>query len=162
MLKNHIMDPENSPPRPGMSNFSNSSGRQTNNGNASFHAQPAPLGSNDDMWYNGRDSPQTNSSPMNNMMGGNFNNFNNSYNNYNNYNSYGQSSFNPNMENFDNEPPLLEELEINFDHIWSKTQAVMFVNKVEGYIVCFLLLLFCNSFISSCRQSASTFLMMQI
>lgn len=29
-------------------------------------------------------------------------------------------------ENYDNEPPLLEELGVNFDHIWSKTKAVMY------------------------------------
>lgn len=28
-------------------------------------------------------------------------------------------------EDYDNEPPLLEELGINFEHIWSKTLAVI-------------------------------------
>jgi len=32
-------------------------------------------------------------------------------------------------DNFDNEPPLLEELGIRFDHIWNKTQAVMYPRK---------------------------------
>lgn len=33
-------------------------------------------------------------------------------------------------ENYDNEPPLLEELGVNFEHIWKKTQAVMYPTKV--------------------------------
>lgn len=33
-------------------------------------------------------------------------------------------------EDFGNEPPLLEELGIRFDHIWSKTQAVIVPSKV--------------------------------
>jgi hypothetical protein len=28
-------------------------------------------------------------------------------------------------EDYDNEPPLLEELGVRFDHIWAKTQAVI-------------------------------------
>lgn len=36
------------------------------------------------------------------------------------------SPFNENMtDNFEDEPPLLEELGINFDHIWQKTVAVL-------------------------------------
>ncbi|XP_055967425.1 protein YIPF7 [Sorex fumeus] len=35
---------------------------------------------------------------------------------------YSQSSY---MDNFDEEPPLLEELGINFDHIWQKTLTVL-------------------------------------
>lgn len=33
-------------------------------------------------------------------------------------------------DDYDNEPPLLEELGIRVDHIWSKTQAVIVPNKV--------------------------------
>lgn len=33
-------------------------------------------------------------------------------------------------EDYENEPPLLEELGIRFDHIWTKTQAVLYLNKV--------------------------------
>jgi hypothetical protein len=33
-------------------------------------------------------------------------------------------------EDYDNEPPLLEELGIRFDHIWTKTQAVINPTKV--------------------------------
>ena len=32
---------------------------------------------------------------------------------------------------YENEPPLLEELGIHFDHIWAKTQAVLIPTKVE-------------------------------
>lgn len=32
-------------------------------------------------------------------------------------------------EDYENEPPLLEELEINFEHIWSKTLAVILPTK---------------------------------
>mmetsp|Transcript_2445 Transcript_2445/g.3395 ORF Transcript_2445/g.3395 Transcript_2445/m.3395 type:complete len:313 (+) Transcript_2445:18-956(+) len=49
---------------------------------------------------------------------GEFNNMNNGYN-------YSQSE----DENYDNEPPLLEELGVNFEHIWKKTQAVMYPTK---------------------------------
>ena len=41
-------------------------------------------------------------------------------------NSYGAPPMGAlNEEDFDNEPPLLEELGIRFDHIWTKTQAVV-------------------------------------
>ena len=36
------------------------------------------------------------------------------------------------FDDFDNEPPLLEELGVRFDHIWSKTQAVINPTKVVG------------------------------
>lgn len=32
-------------------------------------------------------------------------------------------------EDYENEPPLLEELGINFEHIWSKTLAVVLPTK---------------------------------
>ena len=34
-------------------------------------------------------------------------------------------------DDYENEPPLLEELGIRFDHIWSKTQAVINPTKVS-------------------------------
>lgn len=37
---------------------------------------------------------------------------------------------------YDSEPPLLEELGINFDHIWAKTQAVLIPTKVLLCRVC--------------------------
>ena len=36
-------------------------------------------------------------------------------------------------EDYDNEPPLLEELGIHFDHIWMKTQAVLKPTKVRYF-----------------------------
>ena len=36
-------------------------------------------------------------------------------------------------EDYLNEPPLLEELGIHFDHIWAKTQAVLIPTKVRGF-----------------------------
>ena len=37
-------------------------------------------------------------------------------------------------EDYENELPLLEELGIRFDHIWSKTQAVMYPHKVMQHL----------------------------
>ena len=78
---------------------------------------------NDDQWYDGPESPKTTgvaSSTDYNGMGG--------------YaaNPYVGSIGNMNggEEDYDNEPPLLEELGIRFDHIWSKTQAVIHPLKV--------------------------------
>ena len=36
---------------------------------------------------------------------------------------------------YEDEPPLLEELGIRFDHIWSKTLAVLFPNKIKSLTV---------------------------
>lgn len=57
--------------------------------------------------------------PTSNMMGQNMGNMNSNYGNNN-------GGLNMNTYSFDDEPPLLEELGIRFDHIWSKTQAVMY------------------------------------
>ncbi|RYY84410.1 hypothetical protein EON63_09290 [archaeon] len=43
----------------------------------------------------------------------------------------------PYEESFEDEPPLLEELGIRFDHIWSKTQAVILLNKVWWHFLPF-------------------------
>lgn len=48
----------------------------------------------------------------------------------NNYTSNNMSMNSPQDEDFDNEPPLLEELGIRFDHILLKTQAVINPTKV--------------------------------
>lgn len=45
---------------------------------------------------------------------------------------YGQDE----VEDFEHEPPLLEELGIRFDHIWSKTQAVINPTKVWKNLLC--------------------------
>lgn len=43
-----------------------------------------------------------------------------------NYDSYSDESM---QMSFENEPPLLEELGINFEHIYMKTRAVLLINK---------------------------------
>jgi hypothetical protein len=43
------------------------------------------------------------------------------------------ASFSPD-DDYLNEPPLLEELGIRFDHIWKKTQAVIIPTKVVYFI----------------------------
>lgn len=79
------------------------------------------------------------------MIGGSSNNFHQPSNNYNhpsgnysspntfNYRNPVSSAFD---DDFENEPPLLEELDIHFDHILAKTQAVMIVNKVIFIFLC--------------------------
>lgn len=49
------------------------------------------------------------------------------------YNDPGSMSNGQEYEDYDNEPPLLEELGIRFDHMWMKTQAVVHPFKV---IIC--------------------------
>jgi hypothetical protein len=86
-----------------------------------YRTQPGPNSfipsSFQDQWY-------SNEEPLNSTQS--------SYvsNNLNNYDS-GQMSTGPSEdEDYENEPPLLEELGIRFDHIWSKTQAVVHLLKV--------------------------------
>jgi hypothetical protein len=87
---------------------------------------------NDDPWYKG--SPQA--SPIGgqttNPGGGYPNYYSNATNSMNSgiASSYGVAG---GEEDYDNEPPLLEELGIRFDHIWSKTQAVLYLNKVGAF-----------------------------
>lgn len=70
----------------------------------------------EDPWYtnSGNDSP-IESKGYNNNYG--------AYNNMNGSNFY--------EEDYENEPPLLEELGIRFDHIYSKTHAVMYPTQVR-------------------------------
>jgi hypothetical protein len=58
--------------------------------------------------------------------GNNYNNQNSQFNQQPAYNNYAASG----EEDYENEPPLLEELGIRFDHIWNKTKAVMYPIKV--------------------------------
>lgn len=58
------------------------------------------------------------------------------------FNNYGQSMGGNNVNNalaseedYLNEPPLLEELGIHFDHIWAKTQAVLIPTKVRLFFM---------------------------
>lgn len=76
-------------------------------------------GGNEDWYTSGRESPMY------------------SYGNYrepmdaNQQLNVASSSTNPDEEDYENEPPLLEELGIRFDHILSKTQAVINPTKVR-------------------------------
>lgn len=51
------------------------------------------------------------------------------YSNYNNANVVGCDE----EEDYENEPPLLEELGIRFDHIWDKTKVVINPTKVSHF-----------------------------
>jgi hypothetical protein len=105
-MRNQMMiDPEGSPARP----------------NTVFSGMN---GQNDDPWFSGsaQESPSSDSNRP-------------SF-NYNNYDRGAMGSGDVNNalsseEDYDNEPPLLEELGINFDHIWTKTQAVLIPTKVR-------------------------------
>lgn len=95
MIKNHLIDPEGSPDK---SNIGYSS---LYNNSQNYAADP---------WYS--------SSPTE-IVSDKFS-----------YGMYDQSASiiangPPIEEDYDNEPPLLEELGIRFDQIWSKTQAVV-------------------------------------
>lgn len=84
----------------------------------------------EDPWY--KSSPQA--SPIGTNTTQNFYNYNTAPNDYSNPQSFGTAE-----EDYDNEPPLLEELGINFDHIWTKTQAVLYLNKVYFLFNCMFL-----------------------
>jgi hypothetical protein len=129
MIRNQfIQDPESSPPRGGLY------GNGSNVG--------ASAGISDDPWYTSS-GPQSPAAPINTTTAASQSMF--SFSGFHNapppptYNSGGYSYGNPSdgidYEDFDNEPPLLEELGINFDHILKKTQAVLFINKVQILII---------------------------
>ena len=123
MMRNHLLDPE-SP--------------QQNSNQGSYRPYGTP--EQEDPWFEARPGQQH--APMNNytQYGANSNGF--TSNGFSNpqYNNVGQpaSSYSMNFDgrspggvgggvedDYDNELPLLEELGIRFDHIWSKTQAVI-------------------------------------
>lgn len=43
-------------------------------------------------------------------------------------------------DDFENEPPLLEELGINFVHIWAKTKAVILPVAVSSFPDCIIII----------------------
>lgn len=105
-MRNHLIDPESSPSRP--------------QGYQEDAYDDGLRHSGEDPWYSGsgRESPMANSSA------------NYSYAAYSEPSPLQSSLPLPSDEDYDNEPPLLEELGIRFDHIWTKTQAVIHPTKV--------------------------------
>lgn len=112
----------------------------TNNNNNLNYSHPRgysdDFGSNEvDPWYSNspekitQQKQQTTSlnysNPLNNSNG-NINNYNT---NDNNINYTGRFDLNDDID-YENEPPLLEEIGIRFDHIWDKTRAVIMINQV--------------------------------
>ena len=91
------------------------------------YSQPQPQStfSNDEQWYS-----TDGESPKSNTYNNNMNSYGGS--GYNNSGSMNTYAVNGSIEeDYDNEAPLLEELGIRFDHIWSKTQAVIHPLKVS-------------------------------
>lgn len=117
VLKNHMVstDPE-SPQKNVFNNFNSAHNDDPWYQNS---GAPSPVGGNESKGFNysmysAPDIPSSNLfSDMNGAAGGN--NFNGGVNL---------------EEDYENEPPLLEELGIRFDHMLSKTQAVMYPFKV--------------------------------
>ena len=124
MIRNHLLvDPESSPTKPLA---------------GSAKAYDNSFNSSDDPWFNGSEQGSPSSSHSNtqhNQPVYNFNQTSSSVGGYGYNNQFGGNSNNsfasaPFDDNFEDEPPLLEELGIRFDHILSKTQAVMYPRKV--------------------------------
>jgi hypothetical protein len=141
VVRNHLFsDPESTPPRGSQGGF----GNQSNNSSG----RPAAFSSSfsDDAWYegSGESSPadktgggmassgagQSRKEAPPNASSSFFSAFqaNNSGFGGGNVMGAGYSADGDN-EDYENEPPLLEELGIRFDHIWSKTQAVVNLKK---------------------------------
>lgn len=118
VLKNSMMlnDPE-SPQKNVFNNFSSAHNNEDpwyqNSGAPSPQGQGESKGNFNYSMYSTPDTPNSNLFSDMNAAGGNFN---------------GGVNL---EEDYDNEPPLLEELGIRFDHMWSKTQAVMYPFKVR-------------------------------
>jgi len=112
-MRNHIIDPESSP---------------SGSSDTFYLNQPTP-GYDNDPWFDGSDSSpiQTKQAKTNSNIS-NINLFPNIPNNYTS-NNQTSSYLSYDNDDYDNEPPLLEELGIRFDHILSKTLAVMLPTK---------------------------------
>jgi hypothetical protein len=120
MIRNHLLDPNGiggNPPQPG--------GYRPYGGPVGGAAAAAP----DDPWFNqGLESPITGDPTY-----GKFSGFDPA--------PRSQQMMQPpalgvDIEDYETEPPLLEELGIRFDHIWSKTQAVVNPTQVCRFIIC--------------------------
>ncbi len=127
VIKNQFLaDPENSPPRnvpsrpsvptAGSNDFLDDPWYKSSPGASPVGGGPAPTN------YYAPNQYPTNSAPNTNQFY--------SVPNPTAFNSYAVSG----EEDYENEPPLLEELGIRFDHIWTKTQAVLYLNKVKKEI----------------------------
>lgn len=77
--------------------------------------------SSEDNWYSNTGNSPT-QYPSSGMYGGDFSN---------NDIPGGPEILSVGVEDYSNEPPLLEELGIRFDHIWSKTKAVIAPTQVS-------------------------------
>ena len=126
MIRNHLLDPESS----------------QNPNQGAYRPYDTP--GQEDPWFESKPGQQQQSQQQNNYQPyGNTNGF--TSNGFNNpqYNTQPQnSSFLMNQDrstigtdddDYENELPLLEELGIRFDHIWSKTQAVINPTKKLRY-----------------------------
>lgn len=117
MIRNHLIDPQHSQKVGGTAFFNPGSYDQQQNG--------SPSKPTEDLWYtsNGRESPMYSS--YNSSAGG--------FTANDSQTTYGSSMTmgggDPIEDDFENEPPLLEELGIRFDHIWAKTQAVINIKQ---------------------------------
>jgi len=123
MIRNHMIDPENTPPRP--TGYNN--GLESEDPWFTSSPNPSPTGTGP---ATGTAPPPYsfnqygyNPYPTNNTYGAPMNTSNVNHNNINNNN------FSFPTEDFENELPLLEELGICSDHIIAKTQAVLFLHK---------------------------------
>ena len=121
MIHNRLIDPENSPARINIPGNNRNVG-----GNSGF---------NNDPWFN--------ASPEGSPVGNHYNTFNHAQAPINTYPPQPGGQLNSNTmasntmfggDDFENEPPLLEELGINFDHIWTKTQAVVNPKTVSSLL----------------------------
>jgi hypothetical protein len=105
MIRNHLLDPEGSPVR---------GSAQSNSFNYDH----------DDPWYSSSSNPPSPTGKFNSV--GSFGDLSTSA-------AVGSSSLSS-YDDFENEPPLLEELGVRFDHIFNKTQAVVNPTKVIYFL----------------------------
>ena len=111
-MRNQMLDPEASEQKSSVFNFD---GGQEENWYQNS-GSPSPQAEGKSAFnYSGYDM-QNNLPTQNTSIGLNFGVTSNTY-----------------EEDYENEPPLLEELGIRFDHIWHKTQAVMYPVKVRHF-----------------------------
>lgn len=146
-MRNHLLDPESSP---------------QNNG-----FRPYDMQGQEDPWFEARNGPQQPPGSNFPQYGAGALGFTSTgfgkpqYNN--NPQSYaadmdGRSPGDTMMgdNDYENEPPLLEELGIRFDHIWSKTQAVINPTKVR------YLFLFKQQYVSSSHHRGNSLILVRL